>query len=78
MGERLTWAEIQKKYPDQWVGLVDVEWYPDNTATVKSAIVKYTDKPKDELTMMMLHGEVEARYTTPDNLFQLGMAGVHG
>lgn len=29
MGERMTWEEIQEKYPDQWVGLVDVEWYPD-------------------------------------------------
>lgn len=26
MGERMTWEEIQEKYPDQWVGLVDVEW----------------------------------------------------
>lgn len=75
--ERLTWDEIQKKYPDQWVGLVDVEWCADNSATVKTAIVKYVDKSKDELTMMMLHGEVDARYTTPDNCFQLGMAGVH-
>jgi len=75
--ERMTWDEIQKKYPDQWVGLVDVEWCSDNSATVKTAIVKYIDKSKDELTMMMLHGEVDARYTTPDNLFQLGMAGVY-
>ena len=40
MGERMTWEEIQEKYPDQWVGLVDVEWYPDNKATVKSAVVE--------------------------------------
>ena len=78
MNERMTWNEIQKRFPDQWVGLVDVEWYSDNAATVKTAIVKYTDKSKDELTMMMLRGEVDARYTTPDNLFQLGMVGVHG
>ena len=78
MSERMTWDEIQKRFPDQWVGLVDVEWYSDNVATVKSAIVKYTDKSKDELTMMMLRGEIDARYTTPDNLFQLGMVEVHG
>ncbi|MCI9032628.1 MAG: hypothetical protein HFJ08_00970 [Lachnospiraceae bacterium] len=78
MGERMTWEEIQEKYPDQWVGLVDVEWYPDNKATVKSAVVKYIDKTKDELTMLMLQGEIKARYTTPDNLFQLGMVEVHG
>ena len=73
MENRMTWEEIQNKYPDQWVGLVDVEWCPDNTATVKSAVIKYTDKSKDELTAMMLRGEIDARYTTPDNLFQLGM-----
>ncbi len=27
--ERLTWKEIQEKYPDQWVGLTDVEYYPE-------------------------------------------------
>lgn len=78
MTERMTWDEIQEKYPDQWVGLVDVEWYADNAATVKSAIVKYADKTKDELTMRMLRGEIDARYTTPDHLFQLGMVEVHG
>ena len=25
MEERMTWEEIQEKYPDQWVGLIDVE-----------------------------------------------------
>ncbi|EOS37199.1 MAG: hypothetical protein K1W27_18470 [Lachnospiraceae bacterium] len=78
MENRMTWEEIQKKYPDQWVGLVDVEWCPDNTATVKSAVIKYTDKSKDELTIMMLRGEIDARYTTPDNFFQLGMIGAYG
>ena len=28
MGERMTWEEIQEKYPDQWVGLVDVGMVP--------------------------------------------------
>lgn len=75
-GKRLTWEEIQKKYPDQWVGLVEVEYEPDNNASIKSAIVKYTDKPKGELTQMMLNGEIISRYTTPDNIFQLGIVGV--
>ena len=80
MENRMTWEEIQKKYPDQWVGLVDVEWCPDNTATVKSAVIKYTDKSKDELKMMQIqtHGEILGRYTTPDNIFQLGIVGYFG
>ena len=78
MEERLTWEEIQEKYPDQWVGLDKVEYEPDNMATIKSAIVKYIGLSKDELGHKMLKGEIVSRYTTPDNLFQLGMVGVHG
>ena len=44
---------------------------------MESAEIVYTDKSKDELTAMMLRGEIDARYTTPDNLFQLGMIGVY-
>lgn len=51
--KRMTWREIQEKYPEQWVGLTDVEYKPDNDASIRSAIVKYTDKSKDELTEMM-------------------------
>lgn len=76
MDKRLAWEEIQQIYPDQWVGLVEVEYEPDNQASIKSAIVRYTDKTKAELTRMMLNGEIVSRYTTPDNIFQLGMVGV--
>ena len=44
MSERLTWEEIQEKYPDQWVGLAEVEYEPDNDATIKSAIVRIKKK----------------------------------
>lgn len=76
MKERLTWEQIQDTYPDQWVGLTEVEYEPDNHASIKSAVVRYTDKPKGELTRMMLNGEIISRYTTPDRVFQIGMVGV--
>lgn len=76
--ERMTWNEIQKAYPDQWIGLVDVKYLNDDGISIESAVVKYTDKPKSELTRMMLDGEIIARYTTPDQAFQLGMVGVFG
>ena len=80
MEERMTWEEIQEKYPDQWVGLIDVEYEPNNDATIKNAVVKYADKSKYELTMMQIqtNGEILGRYTTPDNIFQLGIAGYFG
>lgn len=78
MKERLTWEQIQEKYPDRWVGLVDMKYVNDDGISVESAIVKYTDKSKGELTRMALKGEIDAVYTTPDNVFQLGMVWVHG
>lgn len=76
MNERMTWKEIQEMYPDQWVGLVDVNYLNDDGVSIESAIVKYADKSKSELTRLALRGEVVSRYTTPDNIFQLGMVGV--
>jgi len=76
MGDRMTWEEIQKKYPDQWVGLVDVKYVDDDAISVESAVVKYTDKSKSDLTRLVLKGEIISRYTTPDNIFQMGMIGV--
>lgn len=73
MAKRMTWKEIQEQYPDQWVGLADVEYLPHNSATIKSAIVKYIGLSKDEPGRKMIQGEIISRYTTPDNVFQLGM-----
>ena len=71
---RMTWEEIKEKYPDQWVGLVDVEYEPDNDATIKSAVVMFTDKTVEELTLMQIqsNGEINAVYTTPDNVLFIG------
>ncbi len=74
MGERLTWEEIAQKYPNQWVGLVDVEW--EDESNVRTAIVKYTDKSSTELALMQLEdGNIYCAYTTPNNLGQLGIVG---
>lgn len=77
MTERMTWREIKEKYPDQWVGLVDVEFEEDNKSTIKTAIVKYTDKTADELGMLAIKGEkIIPKHTNPDGDFQLGMMEV--
>lgn len=76
MEERLTWEQIQKKYPNQWVGLTDVQYRNDDGVSVESAVVKYTDKTKSELTRLVLDGEVISRHTNPDGCLQLGMVGV--
>ena len=72
---RMTWKEIQEKYPDQWVGLIDVKYVEDDGISIESAVVKYLDKPKGDLTRMALRGEIVSRYTTPDNFLQSGAVG---
>ena len=78
MAERLTWQEIQTQYPDQWVGLVEVKYLNDDGVSLETADVKYTDLSQGELTKRLLDGEIISRYTTPDNVFQMGMVEVHG
>ncbi len=75
MNERMTWEEITKKYPNQWVGLDDVEWDAPDGATVISAIVCYTGKTKSELTRMQIEtkGKIIARHTDPNGILFSGM-----
>ena len=73
MDERLQWNEIQEQYPDQWVGLVDVE---RRGVTVVSAVVRYTDRSQGELARMQIDDDnLYSCYTTPDHLAPLGMVG---
>jgi hypothetical protein len=78
MNERLTWEEIKAKFPDQWVGLTSVEYKTDNSASIKSGILLYTDKGLNELTEIQseTNGETIAVYTTPDNALQMGLLHV--
>ena len=62
----MTWKEIQAAYPDQWVGMTDVEW---NEGGVRSAVVKYTDKTGNELLEMQFYDPtLYSKYTTPNNV----------
>lgn len=71
---RMTMDEIAQKYPDQWVGLVDVEW--EDASNVKTAVVKYTGLSVGELTRMQIQDQnIYSTYTTPDNLAPLGAVG---
>ena len=72
MLERLTWEQIQEKYPSQWIGLRDVKYIDDDGISIESAIVKYSDLSRTELTKCMLSGEIVSRCTTPDDCCQLG------
>lgn len=65
--ERLTLEQIKEKYPHQWVGLVDCEM--ENSANIRSAIVKYTeeDMSSDLMALETVKGNMKAIYTTPND-----------
>ncbi len=76
MKKRMTWDEIKKKYPAQWLGLTDVEWADPEEAEIASAVVSYTDKTADELLILMhdTNYKVIAR-STPRPSMYVGMIG---
>lgn len=39
MTERLTWKQIQGRYPDQWVALEDAKYLDNDGCNVESAVV---------------------------------------
>jgi hypothetical protein len=70
---KMSWEEIQKKYPGTWVGLINVEW--KNRATIDKAVVFCTDREKttDEMALMTVQGELDTTcYTTPDETLNIG------
>lgn len=53
MKERLTWDEIKRRYPDQWVALVDVEW--PNMGEISSGVVYAHDPDHGSLLEKQKH-----------------------
>lgn len=48
------------------VGLSDVQYVNDDGTSVESAVVKYADKTKSELTRLVLKGKMISRHTNPN------------
>ena len=68
MAARLTWEEIKREYPDQWLGLTDVIW--ENRSNIESAIVKYAGLTKNEALELALDskGQIIPRSTKRQGL----------
>lgn len=64
------------KYPDQWLGMEDVEW--ENESNIESAIVVDSISSMSELTEKQISsgGKFVARYTTPNNSLYINTLGV--
>lgn len=66
LSERLTWQQIQEKYPSQWVGLNDVKYIDNDGISIESAIVAYKNRSREDLEMLQALGFTITRYTNPD------------
>ncbi len=47
--ELLPWAEICRRYPDQWVALVDMDWIDDTDEFTAARIAGHGPKRADPL-----------------------------
>lgn len=73
MAERLTRKQMADRYPNQWLGIRNIEY---KGREIESAEVIYINKTASELGLMSLKGEdVQPVFTTPDMVFQTGVAG---
>ena len=65
--ERVTWEEIKKKYPNQYVELKEVEYrQPNNYSVISGIVVSVDDKKDDEKVFNSLMGLHLYEYTTPN------------
>lgn len=71
MNKRMTWEEIEKKYPEQWVGLTDVEWN-GHAPNVRSAIVKYAGESYDIWKRKLAGENIHINCTMHDDMYSLG------
>lgn len=47
--EMLPWAEIRRRYPDQWVALVDIAWIDDTDEFSAARVAGHGPKRADPL-----------------------------
>ena len=77
MRERLTWQEICQKYPNQQVGLAEVEWVDNDGVTVKSAIVDLSEAEHTKRDIISLcamsGGRLYSQNTSPENMLSTGI-----
>jgi len=62
MGNKMTWEDMKKKYPDEWLLIVDFE--VDHSGHIVSGIVERHSKEKDDVYRLPALNKSSAfRYT---------------
>lgn len=60
--ERLSMMEIKARYPNQWVVLVDVDWYSDSSPDFRTAVVIAAGNDGREVLLRPEADEAMGRY----------------
>lgn len=67
MGQKMTWEEMKKAYPDEWLRLTDYEF--DDTGEIKEGVVVYHSASKEAVYSQPLTGKSEAFWYTGESTF---------
>ena len=67
MGQRMTWEEMKKAYPDEWIRVADYEI--DETGHLRCGVVLYHSTSKHEVYSKPLSGRSEAFWYTGESTF---------
>ena len=67
MEQKMTWEEMKKAYPDEWIRVIDYEI--DEKGRLKSGIVLYHSPSKHETYSQPLSGKSEAFWYTGESTF---------
>ena len=75
MIERLTRQQMEKKYPNQYLGIRNIEYLNNDGITLTSADVVYTNKTERELIMIQIEDASISIWYTNDDTPMLGFMG---
>ena len=67
MGQKMTWEEMVKAFPDEWIRVINYEF--NDTGEIKSGEVVYHSPSKEEVYSQPLTGESEAFWYTGESTF---------
>lgn len=67
MAQRMTWEEMKKAFPDEWLRIVNYEI--DDVGEIKSGEVLYHSQLKEEVYSQPLTGKSEAFWYTGESTF---------
>ena len=67
MGQKMTWDEMKRVFPDEWLRIVDYEF--DDVGEIKMGTVVYHSPSKEEVYSKPLTGKSEAFWYTGESTF---------